>query len=66
MLNAVGYGDPDSGLILNLVYNPSGAFLPAAQSVLENQFKRELQKCIIHFNNLFCITNMPISEFLVI
>jgi radical SAM/Cys-rich protein len=65
MLNAVGYAKEGSGLTLDLVYNPSGAFLPAAQSVLEPEFKRQLKrKYDIDFNNLFCITNMPISRFL--
>jgi radical SAM/Cys-rich protein len=65
MLNAVGYGIPDSGLVLNLVYNPSGAFLPASQEQMERDFKTELKKNYgIDFNKLFCITNMPISRFL--
>jgi radical SAM/Cys-rich protein len=65
MLNAVGYGKPGSGLMLNLVYNPNGAFLPAPQSQLERDFKRQLeQRHGVLFNNLFCITNMPISRFL--
>ncbi len=65
MLNAVGYGKEDSDLILNLVYNPSGAFLPASQSQLEADFKRALMKDYgIEFNNLFAITNLPISRFL--
>lgn len=65
MLNAVGYGQPDSGLLLDLVYNPSGAFLPAGQSVLEPEFKRQLKnRYNIDFNHLFAITNMPISRFL--
>ncbi len=64
-LNEVGYGQPDSGLLLNLVYNPSGAFLPGAQGSLENEFKRQLKrKYDIAFNNLYVITNMPISRFL--
>ncbi|MBC8046870.1 MAG: arsenosugar biosynthesis radical SAM protein ArsS [Fimbriimonadaceae bacterium] len=64
-LNAVGYGREGSGLILNLVYNPSGAFLPGSQIILENQFKKELKRLYdIEFNSLFCITNMPISRFL--
>jgi len=64
-LNAVGYGMEDSGLSLNLVYNPSGAFLPQAQSVLEPEFKtRLLQDHGVHFNRLYTITNMPISRFL--
>lgn len=40
MLNEVGYGIQGSGLILNLVYNPSGAFLPPEQSTLESEYKR--------------------------
>lgn len=65
MLNAEGYGMPDSGLRLDLVYNPSGAFLPGDQASLEADFKQELSKCFnIRFNNLFTITNIPISRFL--
>lgn len=65
MLNQVGYGHPDSGLTLNLVYNPSGAFLPANQSLLEKEFKNSLFKEHgILFNQLFTITNMPISRYL--
>jgi radical SAM/Cys-rich protein len=65
MLNAVGYGHPGSDLTLNLVYNPNGAFLPAGQSQLERDFKRQLeQRHGVLFNSLFCITNMPISRFL--
>jgi radical SAM/Cys-rich protein len=65
MLNAVGYGKPESGLILNLVYNPNGAFLPAGQAELEQKYKRELaRKFGIEFNALFAITNIPISRFL--
>lgn len=65
MLNQVGYGHPDSRLTLNLVYNPSGAFLPANQSLLEKEFKNSLFKEHgILFNQLFTITNMPISRYL--
>ncbi len=64
-LNALGYGQPDSDLILDLVYNPTGIFLPSSQSVLEPQFKRKLKnKFDVDFNNLIAITNMPISRFL--
>jgi radical SAM/Cys-rich protein len=63
-LNAVGYGRAGSGLILNLVYNPAGAFLPAPQADLERDYKKELSaKFDISFNNLFAITNMPIHRF---
>lgn len=64
MLNAVGYGSPDSNLKLDLVYNPAGTFLPGDQYALESQFKRKLQEYDIVFNDLFCITNLPISRFL--
>ena len=65
MLNAVGYGKPSSGLVLNLVYNPAGAFLPADQQQMEKDFKAELKKNYdIDFNHLFCITNMPVSRYL--
>lgn len=65
LLNEVGYGQKDSGLILNLVYNPSGAFLPGSQSELEAEFKKKLgDKYKIEFNSLFAITNIPISRFL--
>ena len=65
MLNAVGYGKEGSGLVLNLVYNPAGAFLPPNQSALEKEYKMALQSQFgIQFNNLFAITNMPISRYL--
>ncbi len=63
-LNAVGYARDGSGLLLNLVYNPVGPYLPAAQAVLEADYKRELKdKFGIVFNGLFTITNMPINRF---
>lgn len=65
MLNAVGYGKEGSGLKLDLVYNPSGAFLPGDQGALEQDFKLALQEDHnISFNNLLAITNLPISRFL--
>lgn len=65
MLNDVGYGQPGSGLILNLVYNPSGAFLPPAQDGLQTQFKKKLADGWgIVFNELFAITNLPVSRYL--
>ena len=64
-LNALGYGRPGSGLLLTLVYNPVGAFLPPAQHAVEADFKRELgRRHAIEFNSLYTITNMPISRFL--
>ncbi|MEO7444671.1 MAG: arsenosugar biosynthesis radical SAM (seleno)protein ArsS [Ferruginibacter sp.] len=65
MLNKVGYGMEGSGLILNLVYNPAGAFLPPDQNALEKEYKDALQRRHdISFNNLFAITNLPISRFM--
>jgi len=63
-LNALGYGQPDSGLLLNLVYNPLDPFLPSPQNALEADYKRELfQRFDIVFNRLYTLTNMPINRF---
>lgn len=65
MLNAVGYGKEGTGLKINLVYNPTGTFLPGNQASLEAEFKRQLKrKYDVDFNSLYAITNMPISRFL--
>lgn len=65
LLNRLGYGRPDSGLALNLVYNPVGAFLPPKQEAIEAQFRKELRaKHGIEFNHLYTITNMPVSRYL--
>jgi radical SAM/Cys-rich protein len=65
LLNGVGYGKEGSGLVLNLVYNPAGAFLPTGQIALEKEYKEELaRRYQVVFNNLFTITNMPISRYL--
>ncbi|MEO1253679.1 MAG: arsenosugar biosynthesis radical SAM (seleno)protein ArsS [Bacteroidota bacterium] len=64
MLNAVGYGKEGTGLKLDLVYNPAGAFLPGDQDSLTSQFKRKLLEYDIVFNDLFAITNLPVSRFL--
>jgi radical SAM/Cys-rich protein len=64
-LNELGYGRPGTGLLLNLVTNPVGAFLPPAQASAERDWKRELERRHgIVFNQLYTITNMPISRFL--
>jgi len=64
-LNEVGYGKEGTGLKLDLVFNPTGAFLPGSQETLEAEFKRQLKKKYdIIFNNLFAITNLPIARFL--
>jgi len=65
MLNDAGYGMPNSDLRLDLVYNPSGAFLPGNQVAMEKDFKKGLKDDFnIHFHNLFALTNLPISRFL--
>jgi radical SAM/Cys-rich protein len=64
-LNEVGYGQPGSGLVLTLVYNPVGPALPPAQQTLEDAYRRELSsRHGVVFTRLFTITNMPISRFL--
>lgn len=64
-LNDAGYGVEGAGLVLNLVYNPAGAYLPPPQEFLEKDFKRELAKrYALVFNNLLTMTNMPIARFL--
>jgi radical SAM/Cys-rich protein len=64
-LNALGYGRPGTGLQLNLVYNPIGPSLPPPQKQLEDDYRRHLgEQFGIVFNNLYTITNMPISRFL--
>lgn len=63
-LNALGYGQPGSGLVLNLVYNPGGAFLPPPQEALEADYKRLLADNFgIVFNQLYALANMPIQRF---
>ncbi|MFL0806020.1 MAG: arsenosugar biosynthesis radical SAM protein ArsS [Oceanobacter sp.] len=63
-LNALGYGQPDSGLSLNLVYNPQGPSLPPNQQQLEADYRRELRQHFnIEFNHLFALANMPIKRF---
>jgi radical SAM/Cys-rich protein len=65
LLNRLGYGVPGTGLVLNLVHNPVGAFLPAKQDALEAQFRRELRaRHAVEFSRLYTITNMPISRYL--
>src|SRR5207253_585524 len=64
LLNERGYGVDGSGLVLNLVYNPVGPYLPPAQVALEADYRRELRAMFgVGFNSLFTITNMPINRF---
>jgi radical SAM/Cys-rich protein len=63
-LNALGYGRAGTGLKLDLVYNPLGAFLPPAQAKLEAKYRDELSRLFgIEFDRLLTITNMPIKRF---
>ena len=63
-LNALGYGDGRSGLMLNLVYNPTGPYLPPPQAALEADYRRELGgRHGIVFDRLFTLANMPIQRF---
>ena len=63
--NELGYGKEGTGLLLNLVTNPVGAFLPGNQKSLEADWKRQLKhRYNVEFNNLYTISNMPISRYL--
>lgn len=65
LLNSLGYGKEGTGLLLNLITNPVGAFMPGNQKSLEVEWKRQLKRRYsIEFNNLYTITNMPISRYL--
>jgi len=64
-LNERGYGKDGTGLVLDLVHNPVGAYLPGNQQALEHEYKTRLYEAHgIRFNNLFCITNMPLGRYL--
>lgn len=64
ILNELGYGREGSGLTLDLVYNPLGPSLPPSQAALQRDYKRHLREEFgIEFNQLFTLTNMPISRF---
>ncbi len=63
-LNALGYGQGETGLTLNLVYNPTGPFLPPPQQQLARDYKRELTaRHGVVFDNLYALTNLPIARF---
>jgi radical SAM/Cys-rich protein len=65
LLNERGYGRPGSGLVLDLVYNPVGAYLPGAQQALEHEYKMRLKREHgVVFNTLFCLVNSPIGRYL--
>ena len=62
-LNALGYGVPGTGLVLDLVYNPNGVFLAPPQASLEDSYRRELKEAFgVEFTSLLCLNNMPIKR----
>lgn len=63
ILNRAGYGQPDSGLVLNLVYNPIEPHLPPPQAQLEQDYKKILDQFGITFHRLYCLANMPITRY---
>jgi radical SAM/Cys-rich protein len=64
VLNALGYADGSGRLVLDLVYNPPGAFLPPAQATMQEEYKRELGlRYGVSFDRLFSLANMPIGRF---
>jgi len=64
IFNEQGYGQSESGLVLNLVYNPVAPHLPPPQDQLEQDYKRILkEKFGIIFNRLYCLSNMPITRY---
>jgi radical SAM/Cys-rich protein len=63
-LNALGYGRDETGLVLNLVYNPQGPSLPPPQEALEADYRRALgERYGVTFNSLYTLANMPIQRF---
>ena len=64
IFNKLGYGQSESGLVLNLVYNPIGPHLPPPQDKLEQDYKGILKEQFgIVFNRLYCLSNMPITRY---
>lgn len=64
-LNARGYGMAGSGLCIDIVHNPVGAYLPGSQTALEHEYRERLHADHgIHFNRLFCLTNLPVGRYL--
>src|SRR5208283_1936406 len=64
-LNLRGYGMKNSGLYIDIVHNPVGAYLPGSQAALEHEYhERLLTEQGVHFNQLFCLTNLPVGRYL--
>jgi radical SAM/Cys-rich protein len=65
MLNQKDYGIEESELVLDIVHNPVGAYMPGSQKALEAEYKKRLfNEHGVVFNRLFCITNMPVGRYL--
>jgi radical SAM/Cys-rich protein len=62
-LNRLGYGSPSCGLTLDLVVNPTGAFLPGNQDQMEKRFRQYLKRHDIAFNHLYCYANVPLGRY---
>jgi radical SAM/Cys-rich protein len=63
-LNEFGYGMNGTRLELNIVSNPTGAFVPAPQSQAQQRFKDVFEKrWSITFNNLYSFANVPLGRF---
>jgi radical SAM/Cys-rich protein len=64
-LNSRGYGMKDSGLLIDIIHNPVGAYLPGSQIALEHEYHERLgAEQGVHFNQLFCLTNLPVGRYL--
>jgi len=63
LLNGVGYGRTETGLILNLVYNADGPVLPKQREELEAKFREEMSLYGLVFNRLYAVTNMPVNRY---
>ncbi len=64
-LNSLGYGREGSGLYVNIVHNPVGAYLPGSQSALEHEYRERLRhEHGVYFNELYCLTNLPVGRYL--
>ncbi len=63
-LNSQGYGKNGSKLQLDLVSNPTGAFLPLSQEQVAKRYRQALhEKWGVGFNNLYCFANVPLGRF---
>lgn len=64
-LNSRGYGKKGSGLVLDLVHNPVGAYLPGSQEALQGEYRNRLRRDFgIEFNSLYCLINFPVGRYL--